>query len=269
MAKLKKIGILGVGAIGSEVAFFIDKKLSDKFKLESVCEMDKQKADKVLRKLKNKPKLVSLEKLISGCDIIVEASSIDTANTLLSKAKKTNKKIIVLSVGVFIKYKKLLNKDYLTSSVYIPSGAISGVDGIGALSLGKIRSLKLITSKPPASLKNVAYLKNNNIDVEKIKKERIVFQGNIKQAVASFPKNINVAAIIFLASRFKNLQVIIKVNPKLKRNVHRIEMDSSDGKLTVEVENVPSRVHSRTSELAISSTKSMLKKMAQSLKVGS
>ena len=150
----------------------------------------------------------------------------------------------------------------------MPSGAISGIDGISSLGLGKIKSLKLVTTKPPASLKGIRFLEEQNIDVFKIKKEKIIFSGNIGKALEYFPKNINVAATLFLASKFKDIEVVIKVNPRIKRNVHHIEVISGLGNLTVNVENIPSAINPKTSAMAILSAKNLLKKIVGNFSVG-
>jgi aspartate dehydrogenase len=108
-----------------------------------------------------------------------------------------------------------------------------------------------------------------NIDILKLKKEKIVFKGDIKTAIAAFPQNINVAATIFLATKFRNIEVIIKANPYLKRNTHRIEVEAKEAKITLQVENTPSIENPKTSSLAIISTQALLDKITSHIKVGS
>ena len=49
-----KIGVIGCGAIGSVLCKFIDRELPDK--LIGICDIDKDKARKLSRKLKTKVK---------------------------------------------------------------------------------------------------------------------------------------------------------------------------------------------------------------------
>jgi len=269
MNKKIKVGIVGCGAIGSELALYLDKSLNNYFSLECVADINLDKSKRLVSKLRKVTKVYSISKIVESCDIIIEAGSISCAKEILENFKDSKKTLIILSAGIFVKEPKLIELALKNGNVYVPSGAISGVDGIAALSIGQIKSMRLITSKSPRSLKGADFFKNNNIDISKIKKEKIVFSGSIKDAIKNFPKNINVAVTLFLATNFKKIEVIIKVNPKLKRNVHRIEVDSSMGRLSVEIENVPSKDNPKTSVMAILSTKTLLKKMASNLKIGS
>ena len=95
-------------------------------------------------------------------------------------------------------------------SLLLPSGAIAGVDAIKAASLGKIDHIILTTRKPPSGLNNNSYLLAQGIDLENIKEETVLFEGDVENAVKFFPQNINVAATVALASQAKN-KVIIRI----------------------------------------------------------
>ena len=45
MNKKIKVGIIGCGAIGSEIAIYIDKVLSSNFKVVGLCDMDCRRAE--------------------------------------------------------------------------------------------------------------------------------------------------------------------------------------------------------------------------------
>ena len=153
-------------------------------------------------------------------------------------------------------------------TIFIPSGAICGIDGVLASFQGKIKSCLLTTSKPPQGLKNVEYLKRKKIDLDTIKKETIVFQGSAGEAFRRFPQNINVASTLLLASRFKGLKVCIKADPHLKTNMHEIALESKMGRIQIKVQNLPSKENPKTSTLAIASTQALLKKICSNIKIG-
>lgn len=269
MGKIR-IGIVGCGAIGSSVATFVDKRLSKRMRLIGIYDVDKKKIESVLKEIRQKPRFFEWDEVVRNSDLIVEAANIETAKKLIFEGIKNKKDLVILSVGVFVKYPrifKLIKKSQ--SNLYIPSGAICGVDGLNSLNLAHIKKLELTTSKPPRSLKGVPYLVEKKIDVLKIKKERIVFSGGITEAIKYFPQNINIAASIFLASRFKDIKVVIKVAPNLKRNTHRIVVKAQEADMTVEVGNMPSLRNPKTSYLAILSTQALLEKIVSKIKVGS
>ena len=75
-----KIGIIGCGTIGSFLAKEIGKRFKGKAKLTALCDVDKDKALKLLRSLKNKPKILSLSALVKKCDFVIESASAKIIN---------------------------------------------------------------------------------------------------------------------------------------------------------------------------------------------
>jgi aspartate dehydrogenase len=269
MAEKIKVGLVGCGAIGSELAVFLTKELKDCYKLIAVCDKNRRQAEKLVDSLDAKPQIITVKEVISRCEMIIEAASINAAATILKNDNIGSKTLLILSVGVFIKHMGLRNRIPNTTTTYIPSGAISGIDGVGSLSFGKIKKLQLITSKSPKSLAGIKYLKDKGVDVFSLSKETVVFRGPIKEAIANFPKNINVAATLFLASEFKDIEVIIKVNPKIKRNIHHIKVFSQEGNLAMKIKNTPSKINPKTSYMTVLSTKRLLKRMVAKFSIGS
>ena len=190
---------------------------------------------------------------------------------MIKNALTFKKDVIVLSVGALITEPSLLRKARQRGiRLYIPSGAVCGVDGVGALSGNMIEVVELTTSKPPAGLSGVRYLNEKKVGIKGLRKPKIVFQGSVTEAVRCFPRNINVAATLFLASGgSENMKVVIRVDPRLKRNVHKVYVRARAATVTIEVENVSSPHNPKTSYLTILSIHHLLEKMVSSLKVGS
>jgi aspartate dehydrogenase len=265
-----KIGIVGCGAIGQGVAIFIHRRLSRKAKVYALADCDQKKTRALKKKLGNAPRIYDLDALARNVDLIVEAASVQAAGPIVKKAISYRKDVVILSVGALIKDTSLLARSEKANiNIYVPSGAICGVDGLGAISVGSIREIILITSKPPAGLMGARYFREKNIDLKGIRKATCVFKGTVKEAIAHFPRNINVAATLSLASSFKNIKVRIIADPSLRRNSHRIIATSRKADFDLEVKNVPSRLNPKTSALAILSTQYLLKKLFSSLKIGS
>jgi len=268
--KKTKIGIVGCGAIGNQVAFFVDKKLKNVTYIHSLADSNRASAVRLQKKLKSHPKITTIDSLIKGVDLVVESASQAAAKYILKKAIAKEKDTVILSVGALLDCSPLIDKAKKKGiKIYVPSGAICGVDGLGALSLSRIKSVSLITSKSPRGLIGADYFKKRKINLSKIKKQKVVFKGKVKAAIKFFPKNINVAATLLLASNFKNITVCIKADPALKRNVHRIELKAMDAKLSIAIENVPSKDNPKTSALAILSTQHLLRKIFNPFKIGS
>jgi aspartate dehydrogenase len=268
--KKTKIGLLGCGAIGEEVALFIDNQLKNKAVLHGICDREEEKSHALKNKLKSKPVICDMENLFKECDLLIEAASIEAANSALKNALKHKKSLIVLSIGALLNNRNLLDlADKKNINIYAPSGAICGIDGVGALSLGNIKTIALKTSKPPQGLVGVNYLKQKNINLLNLKNEMLVFQGGVSEAIKYFPQNINVAATLSLAAGNKNVQVQIYADPKVKTNIHQITIDAQETNISITVKNAPSKNNPKTSAMAILSTQNLLKKIFSSVKIGS
>lgn len=266
---MKKIGIVGCGAIGEKVALFINKNLSKKAVVYALADKNKSRASGLNQKLSSQAKIETIKTLTRQVDLVIEAASQPAAEKVIEQALTFKKDVIILSVGALIKNPVYLKKfSQKNIRLYVPSGAIAGIDALASLAKGNLKKINLTTSKPPLGLKEAACLKNKKINLETLREPKIIFSGDVKKAIKYFPRNINVAATLLLASRFEKVKVVIKADPKIKRNIHQIEAEASEAKIKIEVENIPSPENPKTSLLAILSTQRLLEKIFSPLKIG-
>lgn len=265
-----RVGIIGCGAIGSEIARACDARLSGALELVAVCDIDKEKAEAVSRLLKSKAEVLGLEELIVSSDLVVEASSAAISAGIVEKCIDAGKDCLVMSVGGLLARTDLLSRaDELGIGVHIPSGAVCGIDGLKSASVGRIDSVTLTTRKPPRGLEGAPYLREKKIDLNGIKRETVVFEGTAIEAVKGFPANINVSAVLSLAGvGAGNTKVRIVTSPEYTKNVHEVEITGDFGKITTRAENVPSKANPKTSALAINSAIATLEGIARSVRVG-
>ncbi|MFC1515084.1 aspartate dehydrogenase domain-containing protein [Candidatus Omnitrophota bacterium] len=271
MKKPIKLGIVGCGAIGRQVALFLDQKLAREVTIAYLYDTKPHNPNLLKLDLKHSRPVITndLDTLVENSSLILETASWKAVAPLIKKALAYEKDLIILSVGGLIGIEPLLKKVQAGPiKLFVPSGAICGIDGILASFKGTIKKCTLTTSKPPSGLANVQYLKDMGIDVTRIKKKKVVFQGTAKQAFKRFPQNINVASTLLLASRFKGFKVCIKVDPKLKTNMHEIALESGIGRINIRVENLPSKDNPKTSTLAIASTQALFRKLCSQIKIG-
>ncbi len=273
MSKKIKIGIVGCGAIGSSLAKAIVKDFSNKAALAALLDIDLAKAFRLSNSIIGNNRLTadSLKKLIKKSDLVIEAASGQVSWAVAQEALKNNCDVMIMSVGgLVVNYDKLLKlaKKH-DAKIYIPSGAISGIDGLKASVLGKIKSVTLITSKNPLSFKGVKYVEEKGIDLKKIKKEYVLFDGAAVDAVKHFPQNINVAAVLSLAGIGPGkTQVRIIANPKVNKNIHEIKITSSAGTIYTRTENILHPENPKTSYLAVLSAIATLKQILEPVKIG-
>ena len=269
MAKLK-VGIIGCGTIGREIAKACQARLADRVDLFAICDIDEKKALDLMKDLKASTLILKIDELIEKSSFVVEAASAKISADVLGKCVSKKRDCLIMSVGGLLGSEGLLKSaDGNGIKVYIPSGAICGLDGLKAAGIGNIDSVTLTTRKPPKGLVGAPYLKEKNMDVMAVKKETVVFDGNTEEAVKGFPQNINVAAVLSIAGiGAKKTRVRIITSPEYTKNTHDLEIMGDCGKITTRTDNVPSKTNPKTSELAILSAIATIEGAASSVRIG-
>ena len=162
---MKKIGLLGCGAIGTQIALAID---SGKIpaSLTHVYDESKEAAESLVSKLRNKPEIVANHHLLSSnpVDIVVEAASQDAVRDAALSVLQNRRDLLVMSVGAFLDESIF---DVLSDAckefkktIYLPSGAIGGIDAIKSVR-DELESLTITTTKHPRSLKGAKFFENS------------------------------------------------------------------------------------------------------------
>jgi aspartate dehydrogenase len=272
MSKLLKIGIVGCGAIGSSLAKVIISDFSRKAQLVSLYDVDIEKTYSLVSKLDNK-KLVALnlEDLINKVDLVIEATKVDSVFDIAKKTISSSKDIMIMSAGGAIKHYSELaalaeEKDV---RVFIPSGAISGIDGLKASASSKIHKVILTTKKPPKAFFGVPYVLKRQIRLDNISEDTVIFEGDALTAIRAFPQNVNVAATLSMAGIGPELTIVrIVACPKIDKNIHEIEVESDAGKIFSRIENVIHPDNPKTSYLAVLSAVATLKQILNPVKIG-
>ena len=253
-----KLGIIGCGAIGTDVALAANEfQEIDSIHLYDIDE----KAVSNLAKKTSKGKMVDISTLLDESDVVFEAASQDAVKMYAKKVLEKGKDIIIMSIG------SLFDDDFRVeleeaarehhAKLYLPSGAVCGIDGILSASCDIIDKVTLVTTKPPKAL---------NKD---FKKRTVVFHGTAREAVQKFPKNINVAANLSIAGiGFDDTQVEIVADPVATRNSHKILAHGRFGRLRAEIENMPNPNNPGSSYLASLSAIATLKRILNPIQIG-
>jgi aspartate dehydrogenase len=253
-----RMGIIGCGAIGTDVAMAADEM--DTIEKIFLYDIKLDKAKELCQMIR-KGEVCAVEDFITNVDIIFEAASQGAVHEYAEKIIDAGKDLIIMSIGSLfddslrerLRDKALENK----CKIYLPSGAVCGIDGVNAAKLGGIDEVTLVTTKSSAAL-------GENVD-----KRSIIFQGTAREAVKEFPRNINVAGCLSLAGvGFDTTKVKIVADPVIKYNSHRILAHGKFGRLRAEVENLPNPNNPRSSYLASLSAIATLKRALDPIKIG-
>lgn len=266
----KNISIIGCGAIGSEVALSVDRMMIGNVIISSFLDIKLENAEILKSKLSNNNPIVFnnfsdyiKSDTLKDVDLVVEAASQSALTSYLNPIILLKKDILVMSVGAFANpdffSEVIKNVEKNDINLYVPSGAIAGIDAIKSVR-NSISYVTLTTTKNPDSLKDSPFFKKNNLTLDSIKKRTLIFEGSAIEAVQNFPANVNVAALLGLASiGVEKTKVNVIADPSLRINKHEIKVIGKFGELIVRVKNVPSATNPKTSYLAILSVIELLR----------
>jgi aspartate dehydrogenase len=211
-----------------------------------------------------------LEALIERSDVIVEAATQAALRQFGPAVLGAGKHLMVLSVGALVgvldDWARLAEKH--GCRILIPSGAIAGLDAIKGAREGAISAVTMETRKPPRGLAGAPGIIEQRIDLDAIREPTVVFEGPATEAVRAFPANVNVVAAVSLAGIGpERTRIRIWADPAAERNRHRVTVEGEFGRLTVEIENVPS-ANPRTGKLSYLSAIAMLRELGAAVRVG-
>lgn len=268
----KRIGVIGCGTIGSELALAIDKTRIRNavigFLFDSVTSASLDLKNKLQN---NHPPIFSkYSQLISStafrnADIIVEAASSAAVRTFARKIASSNKSLMIMSTGAFSDV-RLLEELYSTvkkhnSRIYFPTGAIAGIDALCSVRR-LLNFVMLTTTKNPRSLTGAPFFERTNTKPESIRRRKLLYDGDALNAIKLFPTNVNVAVLLSLAGvGTKKTRVRVIADPNTNRNEHEIVARGGFGEILIVTRNVPSPRNPRTSYLAVLSAVECLRRM--------
>ena len=238
---MKSIGIVGCGAIGRALIEAVESgKLA--VRIAGVTSRTEKKAREFLAGFSNPSPYISLDELVAASDLVIEAAGGAVVPRLAEKVFGARKDLMIISVGALLDHPEVMERSRATGCrLYVPSGAIAGLDGMKSASVGKITHVTHTTRKPPAGLEGAPYLVERGISVAGLKQEKEVFSGSAREACIGFPANVNVTAAVSLAGIGPDqTRVRILAVPGLPRNCHDIDVEGEFGLLHIHIENVPS-----------------------------
>lgn len=221
----KTVGIIGCGAIGTYL--FRELENDPEIEISFLYDLD----DNRIKSLNPNIGINSLEEVgFREIDLIIETAQssviveygkylLERSNLMVFSATSlANEKLYNELVKICIKTGHVL---------YIPHGAIPGIDGIidGRRTL---KEVNITTIKPPASLGR------------EDKKKTILYEGPTREACTIMPRNVNVHAVLALAGLgFDKTYSRIISDPEAKTNSHLIDVKGAGFSFRIFVESYP------------------------------
>ena len=253
----KRVGLVGCGTIGSQLAMSVDSDKIANASLVALFDVAEGNLQNLKSKLHSSPEAHSDfgRFLASGADIVVEAASQDAVRAFGRATLEAGKDMMIMSVGAVADGGFLAELLQAAAKkgcrIYVPTGAIAGIDAIRSVR-NLLDSVTLTTTKNPKALAGAPFFETSRIRLDDIAKSIVVYEGAAAEAVRAFPANVNVAAVLSLAGiGVDRTKVRIVADPQATTNRHEIVATGSFGEIRIMVDNVPSPGNPKTSFLAV------------------
>ena len=263
-----KIGLAGLGAVGLDVARRIEAGIPG-LALAAIAVRDPAKARRNLPQTGDAVAFCAAADLAHSCDVVVECLPPECFRIVAAPAIERGRIFVPLSVAQLLENWDLVGRAKQTGArIVVPTGALIGLDAVRAADEGTIRSVKMITRKPPEGLEGAPYLLEHKISVAGLKTPLKVFDGTAREGARGFPANVNVAAALSFAGIGPDrTKLEIWADPTITHNTHRIEVDSDVARFSMTIEGIPS-ANPRTGRIVPLSTIAALRALVSELKVG-
>jgi aspartate dehydrogenase len=266
---VQRVAIAGFGAIGKVVAGALDRGIEG-MALAAVSARDVVRAERAMAGFTRPVPVLPLARLADAADIVVECAPAAVLREIAEPALAGGRTLVVLSCGALLDNFDLVDLARRHGGrILVPTGALLGLDAVQGAAQGTIERVRMTTRKPPGGLEGAPYLTLHGISVMGLTAARRVFTGTAREAAKGFPANVNVAAALALAGIGPDRTTIeIWADPGVDRNIHKIEVEADSVRLTMQIENVPSRENPKTGRLTPLSVIALLQKLSSPLAIG-
>ena len=243
--KMKKIGIIGFGRMGS----YLYRKINDNpnLKVDFVYELLENKTKELDSSiLVNEPMELSRREV----DLVVETADFRAVKELAAEVLETTD-ILILSASALAEEKleeKLKNvSDETGHKFYIPHGAILGMDGFRDAK-EVFDEIEITTVKPP---KNLDFTFQDEWKADEIKSRTVLYNGSTRRICKLFPRNVNSHAVLALSGLgFDKTHSTLVADPNTTLASHHI-VAKGGGTLTEIIQSSP--IKGVTGEFTLSS----------------
>ena len=264
-----RLAIAGMGTVGTTIARAVASGVLPEIEITAVAARDVDKCRRTLDQIGCDAPVRSLQDLHRNADVVLECAPAAIFEQIVRPTVSAGKKAVVLSAGALLSHFDLVDVAKKNGGqIIVPTGALLGLDAVGAAAQGKIYSVIMTTRKPVEGLLGAPYLVENKIDIVGLTEPLCVFRGSAREAAIGFPANLNVAVALSLAGIGPDLTKLeIWADPGAVRNMHHIVVESDSARLDMSIENIPTE-NPKTGRITALSVISLLKKMNAPLRVG-
>ena len=237
--QVKRVGLIGFGAIGSSIARLWATLPTDSFLLAGIYARSWQAA-KVHGAFPTDTQLCTdvAQLLALRPEYLIEAAGHEVIQAHGTTILRSGCSLYLLSIGSLAE-EELRNSLLLAakeggSQILVPAGALAGFDGLLALVGDGLRSVKYTSRKPCVAWRGT--VASESYDLDKLREATVIFHGSAGEAARLYPKNANLAAAVALAGLgFDRTLVELIADPNARGNIGSVQAVSRSSMLEVSV----------------------------------
>ena len=246
-----RFAIIGFGAITDEIVCTL-RGLSQLEALVAVLVKSQHFAEAQRKAAGSFAVIDSLDRLYEfEPDIVAECAGHNAVHQLAPKLLEHGLDILCSSVGALAnetlvsQVKRFADR----ATLWIPSGAIAGVDGLLAARTAGLERVTYTSIKPPIAWKGTPA--ESILDGLGLSRRTTFFNGSARQAAIAYPQNANVAATVALAGLgLDETSVSLVSDPAVNGPLGVIEASGKFGMFRFEILAYASSTNPKTSLLA-------------------
>jgi aspartate dehydrogenase len=218
--------------------------------------------------------VTDLEGLLAQApDVVVEAASHEAVRDFVEALLEKGIATIVLSGGALcdeaLRARLERAAERSGALLYVPSGGICGLDALKAACIAGVDEVTIAVTKPPAAWTGIPYVEGLKVDLARLERPHVLFDGPARAGVPLFPANVNIAAVLSMAGiGFDRTRLKVVADPQLTYNTHFIEIKGRTGNISIKIENVPCPENPKTAWLACYSALAALKHAKSPVRYG-
>ena len=211
------------------------------------------------------------ELLANPLDLVVECAGHSALKSIGAAVLASGTDLLIASVGALadasVEALLVLAAQNSGAKLRIPSGALGGLDVLGAAKLAGIDSVVYSSRKHPSAWKGTPAEKI--LDLDAMKEAVTFFTGDARTAALDFPQNANVAAAVAMSGiGFEKTQVELTADPSASGNTHVIHALGKFGEISVTIKGKTLANNPKTSMLAPLSLVRCLRNINESIVIG-
>jgi aspartate dehydrogenase len=266
---MQRIGIIGYGTAGREVARALIEQSIEQSKLVSILVRDLSRYESPSATVQMTDHFEAF--MSHDPDVVVETAGHEAVHLYGETILKQGKRLMLSSVGA-LGDQKLFDRLWSAAvthggQIICPSAAIAGLDRLAAAKEDGLETVELVTRKPIKAWHGT--YAEQVVDLHQVTRPVEIFCGNARESSQLFPESVNVSAAISLAGiGFEKTRVRVIVDPTIDKNIHELNASGKFGSMKLSVSNTPSPNNPKTGYIVAMSLCKAIRQMNSPLIYG-